>query len=149
MAKKMLNPKTWYLVAAGAAAGAVALAADGARRLLRRRKAAAETAVPKVDSETRAAKSEPAKPTAEAKSPAARAETAKAPAADKKSGAARTKDDLTEIKGIGPTFAKRLTEAGITTFADLAKASPDHLREITQATAVANPEEWIDQAREM
>jgi large subunit ribosomal protein L21 len=51
---------------------------------------------------------------------------------------------LTEIKGIGPVFAKRLAEAGITTFAALAEASPEHLREVTKATA--DPDEWIAQA---
>jgi predicted flap endonuclease-1-like 5' DNA nuclease len=56
-------------------------------------------------------------------------------------------DDLTEIKGIGPTFARRLTEAGITTFADVANASPDYLREVTHAPAVAHPEEWIADAQ--
>lgn len=154
MAKKMLNPKTWYLVAAGAAAGAAALTADGVRRLLRRRKVAAETVdIPmetvaaEAKSATRAAKSQPAKPAAESKPPAAKTEPVKAPVAEKKPAAA--KDDLTEIKGIGPVFARRLTDVGITTFADLAQASPDHLREVTQATAVANPEEWIAQAREM
>jgi predicted flap endonuclease-1-like 5' DNA nuclease len=56
-------------------------------------------------------------------------------------------DDLTEIKGIGPTFARRLIEAGITTFADVANASPDYLREVTHASAVAHPEEWIADAQ--
>lgn len=105
-----------------------------------------ETVAAEAKSVTRAAKSRPAKPAAEPKPPAAKAETEKAPTAEKKTAA---KDDLTAIKGIGPTFAKRLADAGIITFADLAKVSPDHLREVTQATAVANPEEWIAQAREM
>lgn len=152
MAKKYLNPKTWYLVGAGAVAGAAALAAGAARRLLRRRKAEAEAtdfrpAAAEARPAVRVAQSETARPAAEASQPVAKA--AKSPAAEKKPAAAKKKDDLTEIKGIGPTFARRLADAGITTFADLAKASPDHLREVTQATAVANPEEWVAQAREM
>jgi predicted flap endonuclease-1-like 5' DNA nuclease len=31
-------------------------------------------------------------------------------------------DDLTEVKGIGPVYAERLAEAGVTTFATLANA---------------------------
>jgi len=60
-----------------------------------------------------------------------------------------THDELRAIKGIGPVFAKRLNEAGIVTFADVAAASADQLREVTHATAVANPEEWIAEARSM
>ncbi len=56
-------------------------------------------------------------------------------------------DDLTEIKGIGPVFAERLRQAGITTFADVAQASADQLRDVTHATSVANPDEWIEQAK--
>ncbi|MBX7251654.1 MAG: hypothetical protein K1X50_06690 [Candidatus Promineofilum sp.] len=56
-------------------------------------------------------------------------------------------DDLTQIKGIGPAFAKRLTEAGYTTYAEIANATPDALREATHAPAIANPDEWIAGAR--
>ena len=56
-------------------------------------------------------------------------------------------DALTEIKGIGPVCAERLRQAGITTFADVAKTSADQLREVTHATSVANPDEWIEQAK--
>ncbi|MDX1415018.1 MAG: DUF4332 domain-containing protein [Candidatus Promineifilaceae bacterium] len=57
-------------------------------------------------------------------------------------------DDLTSIKGIGPTFARRLKEAGITTYEELAALSADQLREITQAADwQADPNEWILQAK--
>jgi len=58
-------------------------------------------------------------------------------------------DDLTQIKGIGLVFAKRLNEAGYATYADVAAASPDALREAVHATATANPDEWIAAARDM
>lgn len=54
-------------------------------------------------------------------------------------------DDLTEVNGIGPVFARRLMEAGISTFADLAGAAPDRVAEIV---GVPEPRavEWIEQA---
>jgi predicted flap endonuclease-1-like 5' DNA nuclease len=39
-------------------------------------------------------------------------------------------DNLQAIKGIGPTFAKRLNEAGITTFEQLSRLSAEQLQEI-------------------
>ena len=145
--KKVLSPKAWYLLAAGG----VALAADGTRRLLRRRRKESQTtvtqmergeAIPVIDERLPAETPRQAAPVATATptaKPTKRANAAKAVAPD----------DLTAIKGIGPVFAKRLNEAGITTYADLAAAAADHLREMTNATATADPEEWIAQARAM
>jgi hypothetical protein len=57
-------------------------------------------------------------------------------------------DDLTRIKGIGPTFARRLQEAGITSFAALAALSPEEAREISGATNwQADPADWIAEAK--
>ncbi|MGB0982377.1 MAG: 50S ribosomal protein L21, partial [Winogradskyella sp.] len=39
-------------------------------------------------------------------------------------------DDLKKIEGIGPKIASTLTEAGIATFSDLAKATPEAISEI-------------------
>ncbi len=56
-------------------------------------------------------------------------------------------DDLTRINGIGPTYAKRLKDAGISTFAGLSSESPEELRLITKATGKsADAESWIVQA---
>ena len=57
-------------------------------------------------------------------------------------------DDLTTIKGIGPTFAQRLREAGVTNFSELALMTSDQLKEITHAADwQADPNDWIKQAR--
>ncbi len=45
-------------------------------------------------------------------------------------------DNLEEINGIGEVYARKLSDAGITTFAQLAAAAPERLREILQ------PEDW-------
>lgn len=59
----------------------------------------------------------------------------------------RVGDDLTEIKGIGPTYAGRLKQAGILTYEDVANASPAFLHEVTKATGTrAGGDDWIKQA---
>lgn len=59
-------------------------------------------------------------------------------------------DDLTKINGIGPTFAKRLQEAGITTYQSLANLSEEQIKEITHAADwQADPNEWIAEAKAM
>jgi len=58
------------------------------------------------------------------------------------------KDDLTVIKGIGPTFASRLENAGVTSYQSLAKLTPDELKEITHvADWQGDPGDWIIQAK--
>lgn len=73
---------------------------------------------------TKAAEPKKAAPKKEA-APKVEAPKAKA-AAPKKAKA----DDLKKVEGIGPKIAATLTEAGIATFADLAKATPEKISEI-------------------
>lgn len=54
-------------------------------------------------------------------------------------------DDLTEINGIGPVYAARLREAGITSFASLGAAGAARVAEITGATT-SRAEDWLSQA---
>jgi large subunit ribosomal protein L21 len=55
--------------------------------------------------------------------------------------AAASGDDLTQITGVGPAAAKKLNEAGITTFAELAAVDPE-----TFEAAKVKPE-WVEQAK--
>ncbi len=68
--------------------------------------------------------------------PKAAATTAAVAAAPVENG-----DDLTQITGVGPAAAKKLAEAGITTFAALAAVDP----ETFEATKVKP--EWVEQAK--
>jgi predicted flap endonuclease-1-like 5' DNA nuclease len=61
--------------------------------------------------------------------------------------AAALADDLTDIVGIGPVYAKRLAASGITSFAELATA------DIATTAAAVNVAadrvaEWVEQARQ-
>ena len=66
-----------------------------------------------------------------------------AKAAPAKAAPAATGDDLTEITGVGPAAAKKLIEAGITTFAQLAAV------DAATFDAVKVKPEWVAQAAEM
>jgi large subunit ribosomal protein L17 len=57
-------------------------------------------------------------------------------------------DDLKRIEGIGPKISSVLQGAGITTFAQLAAASADQLRQILRdaGVRVADPATWPEQA---
>ena len=87
----------------------------------------AKKAAPKKETK----KAEPKKVEAKAAAPkaekAAPKKAAAKPAAKKATGKA---DDLKKIEGIGPKIASTLVEAGIATFADLAKAKPAAISEI-------------------
>ena len=52
-------------------------------------------------------------------------------------------DDLTAITGVGPAAAKKLVEAGIATFADLAKV------DVATFEAVKVKPEWVAQAADL
>jgi len=83
--------------------------------------------------------------------PASAAETTPDPAAPVEAPTAleQGEDDLTRLAGIGPTFAGRLSAAGVTTYTALAASTPDALAAIVQAPDWRRPDyaSWIDQAR--
>lgn len=58
-------------------------------------------------------------------------------------------DDLTIMEGIGPKIASVLAAAGVTTFAQLAAADVDWLREVMLAAGLrlADPTTWPEQSR--
>jgi large subunit ribosomal protein L21 len=74
---------------------------------------------------------------------------AKKPATKKT--ATKKADDLKKIEGIGPKIASILSESGYETFAKLAKADPEKIREILlekggKRYSMHNPETWPKQA---
>ncbi len=86
-----------------------------------------------------AKKAEKAAPKKEAK--------AEAPKAAAKKSTAKA-DDLKKIEGIGPKIAETLVEAGIATYADLAKAKPAKISEIIEGVRGNHvPDTWPKQAQ--
>lgn len=63
----------------------------------------------------------------------------------------RQKEDVAAINGIGPTYRKRLAEAGITSYLHVAEQTPERLREICliKEWQKADPADWIEQAKQM
>jgi len=63
---------------------------------------------------------------------------------------ATTPDDLKVVEGIGPKIEKLLNQAGILTFAQLAEASPERIKEILVAAGprylMHNPATWPEQS---
>ncbi|MBC32289.1 MAG: 30S ribosomal protein S2 [Muricauda sp.] len=60
-------------------------------------------------------------------------------------------DDLTKVEGVGPKAAEALANAGLATYADLAKAKPEKIKEVlTEASsrmAHLDPTSWPKQAK--
>ena len=85
----------------------------------------------------------------EAPAPAVEAKAEKAPTAKKPEQTAAG-DDLAKMEGIGPKIAGLLNDAGITTFAQLAKTSVERIQEILDAAgpnySVHDPATWPKQA---
>ena len=79
-----------------------------------------------------------------ASAPAApKAKAAPKKAAAKAEAPAAVSDDLTAITGVGPAAAKKLADAGITTYAQLAAVDADTF-DVVKVKA-----EWIEQAKEL
>ena len=76
-------------------------------------------------------------PSAESENPAATPE-------------AESFDDLTRIRGIGIATGDRLKRAGIKSYADLGRATPEKLQKILgKPRAGGNYEAWIAEARDL
>ncbi|MEP4038795.1 50S ribosomal protein L21 [Pseudophaeobacter sp.] len=60
--------------------------------------------------------------------------------------AAAGADDLTQLTGVGPAAAKKLNEAGLTSFAQIAALSED---DIAGIDAVKVKPEWVAQAKDL
>lgn len=57
-------------------------------------------------------------------------------------------DDLTKIEGVGPVIAEALTDAGITSYADLANAQEDEIQEaIKDVRGAHNSSTWAQQSQ--
>lgn len=69
---------------------------------------------------------------------------AAAKALPKKEAAAS--DDLTQLTGVGPAAAKKLNEAGLTSFAQIAALSED---DIAGIEAIKVKPEWVEQAKDL
>ena len=70
--------------------------------------------------------------------------------AEPSQSAATSSDDLTTIRGIGIATQNRLYVAGITSYGQLARATPEEVRKILgELGPAAKVEEWIAQAREL
>jgi predicted flap endonuclease-1-like 5' DNA nuclease len=57
-----------------------------------------------------------------------------------------TPDDLTAIKGIGPVFAARFEEMGVTSFGELAEQDPQAVADAV-GTSTQAARDWITQAQ--
>ncbi|MGE0650272.1 MAG: DUF4332 domain-containing protein [Alphaproteobacteria bacterium] len=59
-------------------------------------------------------------------------------------------DDLTVIRGIGPATQRRLQVAGIQSYEDLARATPEEIhRALVDSRRGANVQQWINRARQL
>ncbi len=84
------------------------------------------------------------------KAPTATKSDKKESGKESKNTSEQSKDDLSKIEGIGPKAANALVEGGITSFADLAKASVEEIEKILQEAegrfSSLKPASWSEQA---
>jgi large subunit ribosomal protein L21 len=95
-----------------------------------------------------------AKPKAAPKAKAAPAKAKAAPKADAKPAAkaAKGNDDLKQLSGVGPALEKKLHEAGVTSFAQIAGWSAAEIEEFGEKLSFKGRierEGWVDQAKKL
>ena len=98
---------------------------------------------PAAKAEAKATEAKAASPAKE-KSAAAEAAT---PADESAQG-----DDLSLLSGVGPVLERKLREAGIITFRQLAELTPEQAKELDEKLRLGGRierEEWIEQAKEL
>ena len=102
----------------------------------------------KADSEKAAAKAAKGMPKAAPKAAAPKAEKANAAPKAKAAGG----DDLTQISGVGPVIVKKLAEAGVTTFAQIAAWTPEEVAAMDEKLNFKGRierDEWLKQAADL
>jgi len=122
----------------------VAPAKEKTKPEVKAEKAAPAKTVAPAKTEEKKEKAPAAKKAPEKKAPAKKAPTKKA--ATKATGA----DDLKKIEGIGPKIADTLNDAGVKTFAELAKMDRDAIKAILDTVSTLKskePKTWPQQAQ--
>lgn len=121
-----------------AAVGAGSVAGVAAAAAAPKTKAAKKAAAPKAEKKAAAPKPE---------------KKAAAPKAEKKAAKADDKaDDLKKLSGVGPALEKKLHEAGVTTYAQIAGWSAADIAEMDEKLSFKGRierEGWVDQAKEL
>ncbi len=132
-------------IGAGSVSGAALAAA--APKKAKAEKPAAKAEKPAAKAEKPAAKAE------KTEKPAAKAEKADKPAAKAEKPAAKGKgDDLQQLSGVGPALEKKLHEAGVTTFAQIAAWTDNDVAEMDEKLSFKGRierEGWIEQAKKL
>ena len=87
-----------------------------------------------------------------AKKAAPKKEKPKEEAAPKKEATAAGDDDLKKLSGVGPVLEKKLHEAGVTSFAQIAAWGPADIEEFDEKLSFKGRierEGWVDQAKKL
>lgn len=99
------------------------------------------------------AEAAPAPAAEEKKAPAKKAEAAPKAAAKKAAPAKAANDDLTKLTGVGPALAKKLNDAGVTSFAQIAAWNAAEIErleaEISGLGAKAEKGDWVAEAKKL
>ncbi|WDI30018.1 50S ribosomal protein L21 [Hyphococcus flavus] len=80
------------------------------------------------------------------------AEKKEAPKAETKAAASEGADDLKQLSGVGPVLEKKLIEAGVTSFAQIATWGPSEIEEFDEKLSFKGRierEGWVEQAKEL